>query len=70
MKMLAKLNNTKITMNKTGRTGLPDERIQFFWRQTSGTGMSILTITPKEYFNKITRNNQGNVDEIIVLKGG
>ena len=51
-------------------TYIPDERIQFFWRQTSGTGMSILTITPKEYFNKITRNNQGNVDEIIVLKGG
>ena len=40
-----------------------DERIKLFWLQTNGTGMSIPTITPKEYFNKITRNNQGNVEE-------
>tara|TARA_R110002167_G_scaffold102246_2_gene265407 strand:- start:741 stop:908 length:168 start_codon:yes stop_codon:yes gene_type:complete len=53
-----------------------DERIRLFWLQTSGTGRSgggaseadvwdlqklLATISAEEYFNKITRNNQGNV---------
>tara|TARA_Y100000361_G_C11005370_1_gene261511 strand:- start:281 stop:439 length:159 start_codon:yes stop_codon:yes gene_type:complete len=46
---------------------MEDERIKFVWLQTSGTGRSDVTSTPnyrisaEEYFNKITRNNQGNV---------
>ena len=35
----------------------------FLWLQTSGTGRSMYMTTypPHTYFNKITRNNQGNV---------
>ena len=40
---------------------MEDERISFFWIQTSGTGRSDATMSAEEYFNKITRNNQGNV---------
>jgi hypothetical protein len=40
---------------------MEDERIKFVWLQTSGTGRSDVTISAEEYFNKITRNNQGNV---------
>lgn len=35
-----------------------------WWLQTSGTGKSI---NPTDYFNSITRNNQGETDEIIYL---
>lgn len=51
-----------------------DERIKFVWLQTSGTGQtdtgrsmgmttynSRIAKSAERYFNKITRNNQGNV---------
>tara|TARA_Y100000589_G_scaffold128914_1_gene122721 strand:- start:311 stop:502 length:192 start_codon:yes stop_codon:yes gene_type:complete len=40
---------------------MKDERISFFWIQTSRTGRSNATMSAEEYFNKITRNNQGNI---------
>ena len=40
---------------------IDDSRLKMFWIQTSGTGKSIPQMTAKEYFNKITRNNQGNI---------
>jgi hypothetical protein len=47
---------------------MTDPRIKLFWLQTSDRYEDSKTITPKEYFNKITRNNQGNVDEYNFLK--
>lgn len=40
-----------------------DERIEFFWIQTSRTGRRLpyRTLTPEEYFNSINHCNQGNV---------
>lgn len=50
-----------------------DERIKFVWLQTSGTGQTDtgrsmgmttyprIAMSAERYFNKITRNNQGNV---------
>ena len=42
---------------------MEDERIKIIWLQTSGTGMSDHNDLDVEYFNKVTRNNQGNVEE-------
>lgn len=45
-----------------------DKRIMMWWRQTSGTGKSSgKLINPTEYFNSISRNNQGETDKIIYL---
>ena len=47
---------------------MEDERIKFFWIQTSGTGRSSRKlISPKDYFNSISRNNQGEIDKIIYV---
>ena len=43
---------------------MKDKRIKVLWLQTSGTGRSnevIYLNSAEKYFNKITRNNQGNV---------
>ena len=48
--------------------GKMDKRIMMWWRQTSGTGKSSgKLINPTEYFNSISRNNQGETDKIIYL---
>lgn len=45
-----------------------DKRIMMFWKQTSGTGQSSGNlISPTEYFNSISRNNQGETDKVIYL---
>jgi len=42
-----------------------DERIDFIWLQTSGTGRSspFRMLTAEEYFNSINHCNQGNVKD-------
>lgn len=48
-----------------------DERIKLIWLETSGSGQSMCMTTyplysrlsSNTYFNKITRNNQGNVND-------
>ena len=48
--------------------GKMDKRIRMLWKQTSGTGQSSgKLISPTEYFNSISRNNQGETDKIIYL---
>ena len=48
--------------------GKMDKRIMMFWKQTSGTGQSSgKLISPTEYFNSISRNNQGETDKVIYL---
>ena len=45
-----------------------DKRIKLLWLQTSGTCKSSgKLISPKDYFNSITRNNQGDTDKIIYV---
>tara|TARA_Y100000361_G_C10931026_1_gene223904 strand:+ start:257 stop:421 length:165 start_codon:yes stop_codon:yes gene_type:complete len=42
--------------------------MNIFWIQTSGTGRSDRKlISPKDYFNSISRNNQGEIDKIIYV---
>jgi hypothetical protein len=38
-----------------------DKRIDTLWIQTSRTGMGFTYFCAEEYFNKITRNNQGDI---------
>ena len=48
--------------------GKMDKRIKTWWTQTSRTGNSSGNlINPTEYFNSISRNNQGETDKIIYL---
>ena len=48
--------------------GKMDKRIKTWWLQTSGTGKSSgKLINHTEYFNSISRNNQGETDKIIYL---
>ena len=44
-----------------------DKRIMMFWKQTSPLKSSGKLINPKDYFNSITRNNQGETDKVIYL---
>ena len=44
-----------------------DKRIKLLWLQTSPLKSSGKLISPKDYFNSITRNNQGDTDKIIYV---
>ena len=44
-----------------------DKRIKLLWLQTSPLKSSGKLISPKDYFNSISRNNQGETDKIIYV---